>query len=416
MGYIRKLISTLSLTAKYIIALGFIGVLAIVAYFTLQMLITTQNEKATLINISGRQRMLSQKTALLSLKFVKADPGEERENLIRELNENIDIMAKVHQGLIHGDTELKLPGEPTAAVLAIYYNEPNNLDDKLKKYTKEIQSLLNTPRYEITEDNQHLINILNLSNKELLSTFDNLVKQYQSESEAEIRELKNIHNAVLGLTIYILIMEGLFIFRPMIRKIQRERLELLWANQELTRLSSLDGLTGIANRRYFDDYLNSELNRAVRNGNKLSLVMLDIDFFKFYNDTYGHQEGDRCLQLVAKMLRETVKRPGDLVARYGGEEFVVVLPETGIEGAARVAENLRFNVANLNIEHRNSKVSDHVTISLGVTSIIPAEASSPEELIAQADAALYHAKDTGRDRVVVYHQDSAINVLRKVVN
>ena len=133
--------------------------------------------------------------------------------------------------------------------------------------------------------------------------------------------------------------------------------------------------------------------------------MIDIDFFKNYNDTYGHQKGDRCLTRVAKALSNTLKRPGDFVARYGGEEFVAVLSDTGINGASKVAESLRFNVQSLAIKHKSSPIAKMVTISLGISSTSPASNSKSDILIKISDDALYKAKREGRNRVVISYID-----------
>lgn len=170
-------------------------------------------------------------------------------------------------------------------------------------------------------------------------------------------------------------------------------------NKILEKLSFLDGLTGIANRRYFDEILEREWKRSTRDVCSLSLIMIDIDFFKIFNDTYGHLVGDDCLKKVAKTLEKAVKRPADLVARYGGEEFAVILPETDIKDAIKLAENMRTKVENLNIPHMNSKISDRVTVSLGVSNCIPEHSLDISSLISSADKALYQAKQEGRNRV-----------------
>ena len=175
--------------------------------------------------------------------------------------------------------------------------------------------------------------------------------------------------------------------------------QLQQANLELQRLAVLDGLTQIANRRRFDEYLNQEWRRMMREKNHLSLIMCDIDFFKTYNDTYGHLAGDFCLQQVAKAMGSAVKRPGDLVARYGGEEFAVILPQTEEKGAIHLAEQMRLKVRNLQIVHAKSSISQHVTLSLGVAATVPCHDFSPVMLIAAADKALYLAKEAGRDCV-----------------
>ena len=169
------------------------------------------------------------------------------------------------------------------------------------------------------------------------------------------------------------------------------------ANQELQRLASIDGLTQLANRRRFDEYLFDEWRRLAREQRPLSLILCDIDYFKLYNDTYGHLAGDFCLQQVAGVLRQSVRRPPDLVARYGGEEFAMILPNTDARGAAFVAETVRQRVRGLRIPHVQSPVSDYVTLSLGVATTIPRLDSSAQRLIAAADEALYRAKAEGRD-------------------
>lgn len=171
------------------------------------------------------------------------------------------------------------------------------------------------------------------------------------------------------------------------------------ANRELQRLSSIDSLTGIANRRQFDETLLREWRRAQRRGLSIALLVCDVDFFKHYNDHFGHQGGDECLRRIATTLRDQVRRPADLVARYGGEEFAIVLPETDAAGAMIVAEALRGAIEALHLAHAPSSGQAHVTISLGLSATVPGPANvSPQALITGADAALYEAKRGGRNR------------------
>jgi len=170
---------------------------------------------------------------------------------------------------------------------------------------------------------------------------------------------------------------------------------------KLRLLSSQDGLTGITNRRTFDMTIEVEWKRAIRSSLPLSLIMIDIDFFKNYNDSLGHQAGDECLKKIAASIKKSLKRPGDLAARYGGEEFVVLLPGTTLSGAVQLAQYLRTDIEKLKIAHPDSKISDVITISLGVSSVVPSQDSKPGQLIAQADKALYKAKREGRNRVLV---------------
>jgi diguanylate cyclase (GGDEF)-like protein len=173
------------------------------------------------------------------------------------------------------------------------------------------------------------------------------------------------------------------------------------ASEALRTLSLTDALTGAANRRAFDDFMDREWSRAQRGDRALALILIDVDMFKVYNDRYGHQGGDACLQAVASALGSCIRRGGDLLARYGGEEFAVVLAETNHADIALVAESLRAAVAALNLPHEGSTVAGHVTISLGTAAAFPQPYDRLEELIAAADAALYRAKDEGRNRVAV---------------
>lgn len=178
------------------------------------------------------------------------------------------------------------------------------------------------------------------------------------------------------------------------------------AQTDLEVLAARDSLTGLANRRSFDLRFAEEVRRAARDGLHLSLLMIDVDCFKLYNDANGHQQGDECLRAVAREIAATRRSENDFSARYGGEEFVVVMPDASIAVATSVAESLRMAVENLSIPHASSSVADRVTLSIGGVVALGAE-TAPERLIASADAALYHAKRAGRNRVSVAWLDEA---------
>ncbi|MEW6187977.1 MAG: diguanylate cyclase [Thermodesulfobacteriota bacterium] len=206
-----------------------------------------------------------------------------------------------------------------------------------------------------------------------------------------------------GTWVDVLITERYFPFQGQeaVLAIARDISERKQFEKMLEQISYLDGLTGIANRRRFDEVLEREWRRSLREGTPLSLIMADIDHFKIFNDTYGHQAGDDCLKAVARTIAGALNRPGDTSARYGGEEFAVVLPNTEREGAGKVAEALRTQVEALKIPHMNSPVAPEVTISLGTATCMPAPNQSPRQLIIAADRALYQAKAEGRNRVTV---------------
>ena len=172
------------------------------------------------------------------------------------------------------------------------------------------------------------------------------------------------------------------------------------ANLRLTYQANIDSLTQIANRRRFDEYIIQEWSRCAREQEYLSLILCDVDYFKAYNDTYGHQAGDNCLYEVAQGIKRAVKRPADLAFRYGGEEFAVILPLTKEQGAVKVAEEIHQQIQDLQLQHAGSEIGDSVSLSLGVASIIPHSHASPHTLVATADDALYDAKLKGRNRVI----------------
>ncbi|MBF0416804.1 MAG: GGDEF domain-containing protein, partial [Magnetococcales bacterium] len=179
----------------------------------------------------------------------------------------------------------------------------------------------------------------------------------------------------------------------------RNHIELKRRGDLLERLAILDGLTSIPNRRRFDQFLEYEWNRSQRHGHPFSLLLMDIDFFKMYNDFYGHAQGDVCLRKVADAIARSMPRSMDLAARYGGEEFASVLPETQEAGAHAVAQRILGAVRDLKIPHAHSKAAPFVTLSIGVASMLPSPEMLPLDLIVRADQALYKAKRAGRNQV-----------------
>jgi len=183
------------------------------------------------------------------------------------------------------------------------------------------------------------------------------------------------------------------------RSLQESQRQLKDMNLKLLHLSTHDSLTNIPNRYHFDQVFSDEWRRCGRDKTHLSLIMIDIDFFKKYNDGLGHQAGDQCLAKVAGILSTILHRPADHVARYGGEEFVVLLPGVDVKGAQTMAEKMLAQVEAMKIRHPDSPISDYVTISLGVATTMPESTNNPDELLNQADQALYYAKQDGRNRI-----------------
>ncbi len=212
------------------------------------------------------------------------------------------------------------------------------------------------------------------------------VKQRTLELEKKIEEQKQTEIAL----------------RESQKRLQQVEINLRKANEQLSRLVNLDGLTQIANRRCFNQILRQEWSRLRREKQPLSLLLLDIDYFKYYNDFYGHPMGDDCLVKIAQTIKEQLLLPIDLVARYGGEEFAVILPNTDVTGATTVASRIHQSINILSIEHQRSLVSNLVSVSIGITSIVPNTELTPEILITQADQALYSAKNQGRNQSALF--------------
>lgn len=183
------------------------------------------------------------------------------------------------------------------------------------------------------------------------------------------------------------------------RKLAEQQLREV--NRKLEDLSRKDSLMGIANRRYFDEHFQQEWLRAIRHGTSISLLIGDVDYFKAYNDFYGHVAGDKCLQIIGKILSDALERPGDLAARYGGEEIAIVLPSTSTSGARKLAEKIRLKLAEFALPHEQSSVANVVSVSIGCGTVYPTQGSSIEGFIQAVDAALYLAKQRGRNMTVV---------------
>ena len=228
-----------------------------------------------------------------------------------------------------------------------------------------------------------------------------LLRPKDKSAEAMIKALRNTYQVVSRLNIDLIAANQTLERRVTERtaELQKSNEALVIANQRLEVYSQTDGLLGIANRRLFDTRLNEEWNRSLRENTSLGLLMIDVDFFKNYNDYYGHQAGDVCLQAIAKAASGKMVRAGDLLARYGGEEFVVLLPGTSIQGSHKFALAICDAVAALNIPHASSTIADHVTVSIGATSLPPGPATSAALAVEAADQALYTAKQQGRNRV-----------------
>ena len=199
------------------------------------------------------------------------------------------------------------------------------------------------------------------------------------------------------------LLQSNWVMQELLQQVVAERQlkeQLEQANEQLKRLVNIDGLTQVTNRRYFDEVFQREWRRSAREKIPLSLILIDVDFFKQYNDTYGHLAGDECLKTVVKVMASALKRPADLIARYGGEEFVALLPKTELSGAIQLGETMQKKLASQAIPHIKSPINQRVTLSMGVVSTLPTATGDPNSLLAAADKLLYRAKTEGKNRVI----------------
>ena len=408
-----------ALRLRYVVALVVVGAVAIFSQLLVQRSLARSEVDSRVINLAGRQRMLSEHIVKDVLVLDAERDPKTRSMLEPELKRSLEDWIKVQRALRNREPSMRLEGQNSPEVERIY--------DQIEPHFATMADLVGRTTAEPADAAR-----LRFAQDAFLVGMDAIVFQYDQEASQRVQSLQRVGAVLLAILLLTLFLEGFFVFRPAVGALDaaferlekyRDHLEMLVsertealesemalhkgtivkledANRMLERAALRDALTELANRRYFDQVLEAEYKRAARDLEPLSLIIVDIDYFKDYNDAFGHVEGDRCLREVAGALQRAVQRPGDVVARYGGEEFAIILPSTGVDGAKLVAERARRLVADLEIESPKRDRA-HVTISVGVACFGPSSSLSVSELIAAADAALYDAKRGGRDRVSV---------------
>lgn len=384
----------------YLAALAIIATLAVVEYMTMDHLARTQRDRARLIEQNARQRFLVQHIALLSEQLLNETEPTRRNRLRVSLAEAGESFLAVHEALVHeGGPYNELAALPEE-MRQIYTQEPLRLERQIHRYLAGVDSLAAADEEDLTRENPHYELVTIAASGETSSLLDQIVARQVQISEATIQRIRLISIATLVATFIGLALVGVLIFEPLVGRIVSTRRKLEQVNRGLTKLSARDPLTGVANRRAFENRLEEEWRRALRDSAPLTLLMIDLDHFKAYNDRYGHQAGDECLQVITRDIKARLRRPGDFLARYGGEEFVVLLPDTDLDGGYTVAEDLRRRTMALSLEHDASPVAKEVTLSIGVSSSDPGLSDSTRrDLVAEADDALYRAKRGGRNQV-----------------
>jgi len=386
--------ATSRLTFAYIIALSLIAILSMSAHFLVDMTIDEHKDSSTVINIAGRQRMLSQRTALLA-EDIRLGDASAREPLRNAVN----LMEQSHDALIHrDDLGVNSPLYPEAA--SLYFTGPMPLDRMVRLYISDLREFMQMAPGQ--ERDQKYDDLHKMALNTLLPALDQAVLLFAKEADGNIAKILFEQKCILLVLIVTLFLEALLIFRPMVRRIERYQ-------QQLFRQASFDSLTNLPNRRYFFDAGERFFQLARRVNQPMSALVVDLDTFKTINDSWGHATGDLVLIRFGEIMQTTL-RSSDLIGRIGGEEFAVLLPNTDAKAACEVAEKLRHLVES---DHQDKYPA--FTISIGVTELDRSDAGLPE-LLRRADAATYMAKMGGRNQVAVNlatNQDAKMTSLNK---
>lgn len=403
------------ITLRYLLAVGFIAILSSSAYFSFSYLSNTNEATAAVVNISGKQRMLSQRVALYSHQLIR-EPSTKRRLLIKaQLQDAMQLMTKGHQALTQGSIELNIPKEHSQVIHNMYFGELN-MDERTLKYIKAVQNLLVTEAKNLTFENTDYLYIEQHFNA-LLTDLNNIVSQYQKEGEQSVQTIKKLELYLWLLTLLILILEIQFIFRPMAKEvtkalIERERYqakleqavkekteELVKANINLNKISNTDPLTGLKNRRSLETKLQEFHNRFIQKKAHYSVVIIDLDCFKKLNDNYGHACGDMVLIKLAEVLTHFLDEKC-VISRYGGEEFLILIPDYDSKKAFETINKIREIMAETFFECNEQKIN--ISFSAGLSNSEHYHDIENSELIRFADIALYNAKKSGRNQVKDY--------------
>lgn len=376
------------LTLTYVASLSVIALLSIVVHFMLDEVISEQNSTGKVVNVSGQQRMLSQRASMFAIDYIQSGSISSKRlsmDAVEKMKENHAFLISAHKSALENGELSPL----STTLQAMYFSPPSGVDKKITVFENEIARALSLEEgpQDINFKSKNL-KFLKLAESELLAPLHSIVGQYEKESLEKVNDLRTAQNVVLGIIILTILIEAFFIFRPMVAKVSRYAIKL-------QRDANFDFLSGLLNRRAFNIIAQQSISASHRYNRQLSIIMFDIDFFKRINDAYGHEVGDRAIKHVSNIL-DSYSRESDCVARIGGEEFVLLLSDTGKEGAEQLANKLRKKVENTPLIANDDEI--HITLSGGVA-VVKAGDRNIESALSDADEALYRAKKDGRNQV-----------------
>lgn len=376
------------LTLTYVASLSVIALLSIVVHFMLDEVISEQNNTGKVVNVSGQQRMLSQRASMFAIDYIQSGSISSKRlsmDAVEKMKENHAFLISAHKSALENGELSPL----STTLQAMYFSPPSDVDKKITVFENEIARALSLEEgpQDINFKSKNL-KFLKLAESELLAPLHSIVGQYEKESLEKVNDLRTAQNVVLGIIILTILIEAFFIFRPMVAKVSRYA-------TKLQRDANFDFLSGLLNRRAFNIIAQQSISASHRYNRQLSIIMFDIDFFKRINDAYGHEVGDSAIKHVSNIL-DSYSRESDCVARIGGEEFVLLLSDTGKEGAEQLANKLRKKVESTPLIANDDEI--HITLSGGVA-VVKAGDRNIESALSDADEALYRAKKDGRNQV-----------------
>jgi diguanylate cyclase (GGDEF)-like protein len=373
----------------YLLSLLVIGLLLIIVYFNLEKIIHEQQATAHLINVSGQQRMLSQRSALFTTEFLISDSAQTKQQALTALNTmltNHDFLLKEHWITLTANQASPL----SDAIYALYFSPPQQINRRVGEFSAllkhSLDPLTSLSVIQAVEDQQ---SDLNVATKQILNSFDILVTQYETENIDRIEHLRTVQKLTLAGFIFAFLVSALGWLRPMINKADNDA-------GFLHKDASHDYLTHLLTRQSYYVLAKQTVALCRRYESNLSLISFDIDHFKSINDQYGHDMGNMVIKQVADIIQENC-RDSDSIFRFGDEEFLLMLPQTSVSEAQRLAEKLRKKIAANPVFF--NKVILEVTISGGIAQWHDKE-DDLENTLKRADKALFEAKESGRDRTI----------------